>query len=154
MSSEEAGEDKQDAAACDGCGDGGRELADFEGKALCYYCWHAAREATPPYHVRSKSNPEHHYSHAAFFPVVYTLAEAESEAGRLNTPRNRFSSGPFDFEPVAATNWSGERLSHPGYLGIRRAAIQAQGGRSLPDEARGPRRPSTLPAASPDRNKP
>lgn len=153
MSSEGAGEDKQVAAACDGCGEDGLELADFEGKALCYYCWHAAREKTPPYRVRSRNDPEHRYSHAAFIPAVYTKAEAEERAAEMNTP-GLFSSAPYDFEAVPAPGWSGERLAHPGYIGVRRAAIRAQGGRSLPDEARGPRRPSTLPAASPDRNKP
>lgn len=95
---------------CVTCGRG--PTADFEGRALCYDHWHQAREATPPYHVRSASNPVR-CSHAAFIPVVYTLAEAIERAAEMGE----------DFAPVPAQNWSGERLAHPGYMARRRAAV-------------------------------
>lgn len=66
---------------CSKCGKS-EPLADFEEQRLCYDCWHAAREATPPYHVVSKSNPAL-YSHCAWRPAVYTFAEATERAAIL-----------------------------------------------------------------------
>lgn len=134
-------------ASCDGCSDD-RELADFQGRALCYTCWHAAREATPPYHVRRRSNPSQ-CSHAAFVPVVYTLEEATARAAELNAAvvksnafwteydaekeregsdwRSNAGNQLADWEPVPASNWCGERVAHPGYMTRHRAALRAAG---------------------------
>lgn len=100
--------------ACTRCRVEGEPLALFGDAELCDGCWHQARERTPPFHVRSRSNPRL-YSHAAYIPVVYTLAEARAQAKKINAadPTN-------DFEPVAAPDWTGERIAHPGYMVQRR----------------------------------
>jgi hypothetical protein len=96
-------------------------LADFEGQELCNDCWHTARQATPPYHVVSKSNP-HSYSHGAGVPVVYTLAEATVRAAAMNADT---WSSLHDFEPKLAGSWAGQRIAHPGFGRRRRAEILA-----------------------------
>jgi hypothetical protein len=104
---------------CSKCGRS-EPLADFEQRRLCYDCWHAARESTPPYHVVSKSNPSR-YSHCAWRPSVYTLAEALERAAQMNADDQ--SGG---FEPKLADSWAGERRAHPAYMQRRRAAILAE----------------------------
>jgi hypothetical protein len=113
---------KTSTCSCQGnCGNPHPEsCAEFEGKLLCYDCWHKAREATPPYHVRRKSNPGSDFQQCCGVPAVYTYAEAVRRSAELNLGSDK------DWEPVPASDWFGERISHPGYMARRRAAVMAE----------------------------
>ena len=113
---------KSKHAECDGCG---REddLAEFRAHFYCYECWHPERERTPPYHVRSRKSPGC-FSHGAGIPVVYTYEEAVERAREMGG----------DFEPVAASSWTGVRVTHPGYMARRRAFILGDARAFKPEE--------------------
>ena len=89
--------------------------ADFQGRALCNDCWHAARERTTPFVVRRVSLP------------TWTLDRTylEAEAKDFAREMERRSGGRETWEHAPTTHWYGDRIAHPGYMTERRAAVLA-----------------------------
>jgi hypothetical protein len=105
---------------CAGCGRHDDEIAPLVGHIddapageFCYDCWHARREATPPYYLYSDEERAF-YGHCTWLHLVLTRLEAERFATTLNA---RPYHGPDDFlkrdfQPMLACSWDGDRLSH------------------------------------------
>ena len=114
---------------------------DFGEQYLCYTCWHKAREATPPWHVKRYTTPEHDgkYGHMFFGGGTYMKDEAEHIAEEKNQKcaetaawwakeygADHHAAKVWErYVAEPAECWYGERTAHPGYLHRRRRAIVA-----------------------------
>ena len=102
-------------------------LADHRGRALCYTCWHAARESEPCYWLQRRDREDVELFLGGSPPSRYTYEEAVARAAEFENSE----TDPRLYKVVAGDWCRSQRVAHPGYLDVCRKHIAAQGRRSL-----------------------
>lgn len=100
---------------CTDCGNAGPRKAHRGVGALCYDCWHAARERCQCWRVRLiPKNPD-------YPDFLVSGAYLEEEARKLAEERTRPGER---WEAIPWPSWEGDRMRHPGYLQRRAEEIR------------------------------